>query len=108
MAITRREFIRSSAIGLMGLTFIPSSYAKLMAPSDTIRMGAIGLGQQAMYLVNGFLNIPGVKIVAGCDVYGIKRERFKRRVDKFYADRGEIPYPDESDREYEKGRVYDP
>lgn len=87
MAITRREFIRSSAIGLMGLTFIPSSYAKLMAPSDTIRIGAIGLGQQAMYLVNGFLNIPGVKVVAGCDVYGIKRERFKRRVDKFYADK---------------------
>ena len=29
-------------------------------------------------------------------------------IDKFYADRGKIPYPDESDREYEKGRVYDP
>ena len=89
MAITRREFIRNSAIGLIGLTVIPSSYAKLMAPSDTIRIGAIGLGQQAMYLVNGFLNIPGVKLVAGCDVYEIKRERFKRRVDKFYTSKNQ-------------------
>lgn len=89
MAITRREFIRNSAIGLIGLTVIPSSYAKLMAPSDTIRIGAIGLGQQAMYLVNGFLNIPGVKLVAGCDVYGVKRDRFKRRVDKFYASKNQ-------------------
>lgn len=84
MAITRREFIRTSAIGLMGLTIIPSSYAKLMAPSDTIRMGVIGLGQQAMHLVNGFLNMPGVKLVAGCDVYEIKRDRFKQKVDNFY------------------------
>jgi hypothetical protein len=30
-----------------------------------------------MYLMNGFRQIEGVQIIAGADVYGIKRQRFE-------------------------------
>ena len=49
-----------------------------------ITIGFIGLGRQAMFLLNGFLQVPGTNVVAGCDVYGIKRQRFVNRVTGFY------------------------
>lgn len=53
-----------------------------------ITMGFIGLGRQAMFLMDGFLQIPGTNIVAGCDVYEIKRKRFENRVKDFYSRAG--------------------
>jgi len=47
------------------------------------------MGQQSMFLLNGFLQIPGVKVVAGCDVYGVKRKRFEKRVNAFYQKSGQ-------------------
>ena len=41
-----------------------------------------------MFLLNGFMQIPGVEVIAGCDVYGIKRKRFEKRVTEFYAKSG--------------------
>jgi predicted dehydrogenase len=58
---------------------------KKAAPDKLIRLGFIGLGQQAMYLLDGYIGMPDVKVVAGCDVYGIKRERFLKRVNEYYA-----------------------
>lgn len=55
-----------------------------VSPNDVIRLGIIGLGRQTMYLMRGFSEIPGVHIVAGADVYGIKRERFEKRMNDFY------------------------
>lgn len=60
-----------------------SSYKK---PNDgKIRLGFIGLGQQAMYLLSGFMSMPDVKVMAGCDVYDIKRDRFYSRVYDYYT-----------------------
>jgi predicted dehydrogenase len=50
------------------------------APSDMIRLGFIGLGRQAIFLMDAFHAYPSVKIVAAADVYGRKRERFEMRV----------------------------
>ena len=41
-----------------------------------------------MFLLNGFLQIPGSKVIAGCDVYGVKRKRFEKRVTAFYTKAG--------------------
>lgn len=76
-------------IGVAGLTLIPG--CKIAAPSDTLRIGCIGLGRQAMYLLSSFINIEGVKIVAGADVYGRKTERFMRRVTAHYEEKGMKP-----------------
>lgn len=60
--------------------------AKKGSANDKINIGFIGLGQQAINLMNGFITIPEVRIVAGCDIYDIKRDRFEQRVNKYYAD----------------------
>jgi len=84
---SRREFIGTSLIGMAGLTILPGfkSINKVFGPNDTINLGFIGMGQQAMYLLSSFLSIEGVKVTAGCDVYGVKRLRFEKRVNEFYS-----------------------
>lgn len=84
---TRRTFLRQSIIGAGGLAILPlASSCKAVAPSDSIRLGIIGLGQQAMNLMRGFSRVTGVEVVAGADVYGIKRERFKKFLDEYYSE----------------------
>jgi predicted dehydrogenase len=86
---SRRQFINSGFAGIAGMMILPkiASSNKLSAVED-IRLGFIGMGQQSMYLLNGFLQIPGVKVIAGCDVYGVKRKRFEKRVEAFYNKAG--------------------
>ena len=87
---TRRQFLKTAALGAAGIAvfpqFITSCRDKKTATDDgAIRIGFIGLGQQAMYLLNGYMSIPDVRVVAGADVYGVKRERFLKRVKEHYA-----------------------
>jgi predicted dehydrogenase len=86
---TRRQFLTAAVAGAAGVAVIPHlSGCKPAEVDNSIRLGFIGLGRQAMFLMNGFLQIPGVKVLAGCDVYGVKRKRFENRVNKFYNDAG--------------------
>ena len=94
----RRDFIRVSALGtavgllapeMLGATPAPAKAAKKTSPNAKVQMGFIGLGQQAMYLLNGFMSMDDVRVVAGCDVYDIKRDRFVRRVTDYYTQKGE-------------------
>jgi predicted dehydrogenase len=93
IALSRRQFVGASALGFAGVMIIPSvgcGRSKTSAGKDAglIRLGFIGLGQQAMYLTDGFIRIPGVEVLAGCDVYGIKRTRFENRIKKYYSKAG--------------------
>lgn len=86
---SRRRFLGSTvagAAGIIALPYITSCSSK--TSNDVIKMGFIGAGQQAMSLLNSFIRLPNVEVVAGCDVYGIKRTRFERRVNKFYQEAG--------------------
>ena len=91
--LTRRNFLKTAAVGAVGVAVFPQflSSCKQSKGAEVddgiIRLGFIGLGQQAMYLLSGYINIPDVQVVAGSDVYGIKRERFLKRVNKHYADK---------------------
>lgn len=85
--ISRRSFLGKSMLGITGLMILPGLRG-FAAQNDKINLAFIGLGRQAMYLLNGFINIEGVQVVAGCDVYGIKRLRFQQRVIDFYAKSG--------------------
>jgi predicted dehydrogenase len=86
---SRRQFINSGIAGMAGMMILPKIISSSKAPAGAdIRLGFIGLGQQSMYLLNGFLQIPGVQVLAGCDVYGIKRKRFEKRVNAFYTKAG--------------------
>lgn len=85
--LSRRRFLGTAAIGMAGITLLPSlsSCSSPKKTDDKIRLGFIGMGRQAMFLLNGFIQIPGVRVIAGCDVYGRKRQRFENRVNEFYS-----------------------
>ncbi|WP_321287386.1 Gfo/Idh/MocA family oxidoreductase [uncultured Sunxiuqinia sp.] len=84
-SISRRHFLNTAAIGMAGITFLPSINActSKNAADDSIRLGFIGMGRQSMFLLNGFMEVPRVRVVAGCDVYGRKRQRFENIVNEF-------------------------
>lgn len=88
---SRRQFINSGIAGIAGMMIIPKMSGSVKSPSSVgpdIRLGFIGMGQQSMFLLSGFLQIPGVQVIAGCDVYGVKRKRFEKRVTEFYKKAG--------------------
>lgn len=85
---SRRKFIKQTLIGTAGIASLPLLQGFRFGANDTIRIGIIGLGQQAMNLMMGFARIEGIEIVAGADVYGIKRERFAKRMKDFYQEKG--------------------
>jgi predicted dehydrogenase len=86
---SRRQFINSGIAGMAGMMMLPKIISSHKTTTDNdIRLGFIGMGQQSMFLLNGFLQIPGVKVLAGCDVYGVKRKRFEKRVKAFYTKTG--------------------
>ena len=82
---SRRNFLKSSALGVAGVSLFPSIITSCKGGKDIINLGFIGVGQRAMTLLNAFIQIPGVRITAGCDVYGVKRQRFENFVKKFYS-----------------------
>ncbi len=100
----RREFLRASVLGSAALaapvsfvqaatsTAATSATGKVKQGSTAngkVNLGFIGLGQQAMYLLATFMAFDDVRVLAGCDVYDIKRERFERRVKEYYQGKGE-------------------
>lgn len=89
-SLNRREFLGNAALGLAGAMMIPGIAGSCTGRKDPglVRLGFIGLGRQAIYLMEGFIRIPGVEVVAGCDVYAIKRTRFQNRVGEYYAGSG--------------------
>jgi predicted dehydrogenase len=80
--VNRREFLGLSALGLAGLTILPSWTMNGMriAPSDRVVLGFIGLGRQGVSDFHSFSKCPGVQVVAGSDVDSLKRERFTKIV----------------------------
>ena len=87
---SRLDFLRASALGAVAMTFPSLSSAaeatkkaKKTDANDFVNLAFIGLGQQNVYLKNEFIKLPDVRVVAACDVYDIKRNRFEQQVNKY-------------------------
>jgi predicted dehydrogenase len=91
--LNRRDFLGLSAIGLTGLTILPSYVINgiRVAPSDRILMGTIGLGRQALSDFRGFAGAAGLQVVACCDVDTIKQQRYKKTVEEWQKAKGLAP-----------------
>jgi predicted dehydrogenase len=91
-SIDRRKFLGLSALGLTGLTILPSYTIKgiRIAPSDRVVMGFIGLGRQGLNDFRGFSSVPGVQIAACCDVDSLKQQRFKKYVEDWQKESGMV------------------
>ena len=102
-ALNRREFLGLSALGLTGLTILPSFVINgtQIPPSDRVVLGFIGLGRQSLSDFRGFAGAPGVQVAACCDVDTIKQIRFKRRVESWQQSKGLAPRCDTYEH-YEK------
>ena len=93
---SRLDFIRYSALGASAMV-LPSTITKAVAApakkknekEDFINLGFIGLGQQSLSLLSGMISVTDqVRVVAGADIYDIKRARFEKRVNDWYAEKG--------------------
>ena len=88
--VSRREFLSLSALGLAGLTIMPSWAIQgvRIAPSDRVVMGFIGLGRQALSDFRSFQGSPGFQVAACCDVDTMKVTRFQNSVREWQKSRG--------------------
>ena len=88
--VSRRRFLKYSALGLAGLTILPSWAVDgvRIAPSDRVVLGFIGLGRQGLSDFSSFAGSPGVQVAACCDVDTIKVERFQQRVKAWQKQKG--------------------
>jgi predicted dehydrogenase len=100
--LTRRQFLRRSvgAVGavIVAPAIIPASALGrngLIAPSDRVTMGFIGVGTQGgghllggawTYLTGGYAARQDVQVLAVCDVWRDRRERAQLRVNQHYAE----------------------
>jgi len=85
----RRDFLKKATFGTAAITVVPRHVLGgpgYIAPSDKINFGYIGLGKQIKTLLNRFIELPEVKVVAASDVDSKKLARFKGWVDEYYAD----------------------
>ncbi|MHA7130538.1 Gfo/Idh/MocA family protein [Algoriphagus namhaensis] len=90
---SRRKFLSASLVSTAGLSALPtlgfaSTSAKPFLAGEKVRLGFIGLGRQAMGLLGNFMNNPQVEVLAGADVYALKRDRFALRTEENYQKRG--------------------
>lgn len=63
----RRQFIKQSGLTALGFAFLPA-VARTVAPSDRLRMAIVGLGGMGTQHLKWFAALPGVEVVALCDV----------------------------------------
>ncbi|WP_162415801.1 Gfo/Idh/MocA family protein [Cyclobacterium roseum] len=89
--LSRRKFMGTGLLGAAGIGVLPQSgFGKApklrKAAASTLRLGFIGLGRQANGLLNSFISMPDIEVIAGCDVYGAKRQRFLNRTAAYYQE----------------------
>lgn len=65
--IDRRDFLKKSGSGMLGLAIMPSLMHKIL-PSDRLRIAHIGVGGMGNNHIRWFADLPEVEIVALCDV----------------------------------------
>lgn len=63
----RRDFIKKSSLGTLGLTILPTLYGKVAA-SDRLRVAHIGVNGMGNNHMQWFAALPQVEIAALCDV----------------------------------------
>ena len=87
---SRRQFLaRTGALAAgvaAGPLILPRSVFGANAPSNRITLGFIGMGRQTCAAnVPGFLKVPGVQVVAVCDVDSWRLAAAKQQVEDYYA-----------------------
>ena len=64
--LTRRTFMKRSLAGGLAVTFAP--YGRVLGANDDVRVAVVGFRSQGSNHIKWFGKIPGVRVVALCDV----------------------------------------
>jgi predicted dehydrogenase len=74
--LTRREFLRDTSLVGAGAAVLGGlAPARVLGANDRVRLGVIGSGHRAQYVMEMFKRVPNVEIVAVCDIYGPARAK---------------------------------
>ncbi|MDG5767497.1 Gfo/Idh/MocA family oxidoreductase [Balneolales bacterium ANBcel1] len=89
--MTRREYLKTSLIGSAGVfmapAIVPSTVFGKTAPSNNIQVGQIGFGRiSRVHNLPSTMRLPGVRVVAVCDVDTRRMEDGKRFIENWYAE----------------------
>ena len=67
--ISRRKFVANSVLTVGGLMALNMPLlGKTKALNDTVQLGVIGTGKRGLGLINTMRNVPGLEVVACCDI----------------------------------------
>ncbi len=87
--LTRRDLLKRAALSAPAValpTIVPSSAWGHDVPAYRVNLAAIGTGNRALGNATGrFLPLADVRIVAACDCFASKRERFAAAMNKHYG-----------------------
>lgn len=93
----RRKFIQNTGMLIAGSTLLSSLDSKAfaifknkIAPSDQLNIGAIGINGMGWANVTSALKIPGVNLVAICDVDANVIDRRKKDLEKMKVDASKV------------------
>ena len=73
--LTRRTFLKSSAIVAAGVALAPRNWAQVRGANGDLRIALVGVGAQGRAHVKGYMEAKGVRIVALCDVDSVNLDR---------------------------------
>ena len=80
--VSRRDFLRTSAIGVAGVfvapSIVPSSVFGVNAPSNRILVGAIGCGRQGRGVMTSIMRNADTRITAVCDLDSVRLAEAKQ------------------------------
>jgi predicted dehydrogenase len=92
MDINRRSFVLRSALAAAGAWTLPRilsscTPSRQRGPNDRVNLAFFGVGNQGGWLLQNFMLVPGVQVVAICDTFAERREDRSRWVNEVYAKR---------------------
>ena len=88
--LKRRTFMRDAALTAAGAWALPGMFTACStrrSPNDRINLAFFGVGGQGSGLLQNFMLLPGVQVVAVCDAFAERREDRSRWVNEVYAKR---------------------
>ena len=90
--LSRRDFVRRSATGLIGTALLPTlltSCSGSKGANEKVNIGHIGIGVRGGHeLINYFLPLQNAMNLAISDTYKDHREYYEKSINKVYQDRG--------------------
>src|SRR6266511_2921514 len=60
---SRRAFLKAPVVAVSSAALLTAQ-----SPNDTVRVAFIGVGNRGSYLLRDMLKVPGIKVVAICDI----------------------------------------